>query len=119
MMNSVYSILEDIQEYFSTRESVLHWLFWLRASNYKLSRELVLEELGYKLLDDKDYYRAIKVFTALFGSEHWKVSFCVDTVYGLHKDKVYPIWSQGDKYYIPELDKENNFEWDSDEELPF
>ena len=36
--------------------------------------------------------------------------------YFLHKEGAYPIWSQGDKYYIPELD---NIEWDSDEELPF
>ena len=82
---TIRKVLGIIQEYFSSRESMYHWLFWLRASHQLgLSPEIILEE-----------------------------------AYFLHKEGAFPIWSQGDKYYIPELDKENNFEWDSDEELPF
>lgn len=115
-----YKILGLFQEYFSSRESMYHWLFWLRASHQSsLSPEIILEEVAYKLLDDKKYYQAIKVFTTIFGNEHWKISFCVEEAYFLHKEGAFPIWSQGDKYYIPELDRENMFEWDSDEELPF
>ena len=117
---TTHNILGIIQEYFSSRESMLHWLFWLRATHpLGLSSEIILEECAYKCLDDKHLYAAICLFTQLFGVEHWKISFCMEEAYFLHKEGAYPIWSQGDKYYIPELDKENNFEWDSDEELPF
>lgn len=117
---TIHDTLKYIQESFSSRESMLHWLFWLRASHQLgLSPEIILEEVGYKLLDDKKYYQAIRMFTTIFGSEHWKVSFCVEEAYFLHKEGAFPIWSQGDKYYIPELDREDYFEWDSDEELPF
>lgn len=117
---TIHDTLEEIQGYFSTRESMLHWLFWLRASYpLGLSSEIILEECAYKCLDDKHLYAGICLFTQLFGVEHWKVSFCVEDAYRIHKEGAYPIWSQGDKYYIPELDEVPQYEWDSDEELPF
>lgn len=115
---TIHDTLEEIQGYFSSRESMLHWLFWIRATHpLGLSSEIILEEAAYKCLDDKHLYAACYLFIQLFGVEYWKVSICMEDGYFLHKEGgAYPIWSQGDKYYIPELD---NIEWDSDEELPF
>ena len=117
---TIHKVLGIIQEYFSSRESMYHWLFWLRATHpLGLSPEMILEEAAYKCLDDKHLYAAIEILTQLLGFESWKVSFCVEEAYFLHKEGAFPIWSQGDRFYIPELDREECFEWDSDEELPF
>lgn len=117
---TIKETLDYIQEAFQSRQSMYHWLFWLHATNYcGLSSDLLLEEAAYHCLDNKQWFTAIKFFTQLFGVEHWKVFICMGDGYFLHKEGAFPIWSQGDKYYIPELDRENNFEWDSDEELPF
>lgn len=117
---TIHDALDYIQESFSSRESMYHWLFWMRASHpLGLSSEIILEGGAYKCLDDKHLYAAICLLTQLFGVEYWKVSFCVEDGYRVHKEGAYPIWSQGDKYYIPELDEIPQYEWDSDEELPF
>lgn len=119
-MRTTHSVLEEIQGHFNSKESMLHWFFWLKATHpLGLSPEIILEEAAYKCLDDKHLYAAIVLLTQLFGFESWKVSFCVEEAYFLHKEGAFPIWSQGDKFYIPELDRENTFKWDSDEELPF
>ena len=57
---TIHDTLEEIQGYFSSRESMLHWLFWLRASYpLGLSSEIILEECAYKCLDDKHLYAAV------------------------------------------------------------
>lgn len=117
---TIRDTLEEVQGYFLSRESMLHWLFWLRASYpLGLSSEIILEECAYKCLDDKHLYDAVCLFTQLFGVEDWKIFLCMEEAYFLHKKGAYPIWSQGDKYYISELDEVPQYEWDSDEELPF
>ena len=117
---TIHDTLDYIQESFSSRESMYHWLFWLHATNYHgLSSDLLLEEAAYHCLDDKQWFLAMKYFTLLFGVEYWKVDECVRLHILLHKDVTYPIWSQGQKYFIQELDEIPSYNWMADDDLPF
>ena len=117
---TIHDTLDYIQESFSSIESMYHWLFWLHATNYHgLSSDLLLEEAAYHCLDDKQWFLAMKYFTLLFGVEYWKVDECVRLHILLHKDVTYPIWSQGQKYFIQELDEIPSYNWMADDDLPF
>ena len=116
---TIHKVLGIIQEYFSSRESMYHWLFWIRSTQYcGLNTDILLEEAAFHCLDNKQFYAAIRLFTLLYGVEYWKVEESVGLHTLLHKDITYPIWYQGHKWYIPELDG-INYDYMADEDLPF